>query len=265
MADWGLPRADGTYAQAMGPREALTWEQAAEMVRKDAEAIEARRTALAEREGAAYDDEQVLTVDPTLCTRCRADFACEHNAGKTLPLEWPDPGIDDQPAKCDRLSCGATRAEYDRDPCKREWCPMRDDARPAAAAGCVGEDVYRAAGQAMVDGGHEIDADVYAWHACDGCPGRCSCAGIPYPSAAVRAAIDAARAPLLAELAEVTRERDETRAKAKPLRQFAEFLLALDEPGSEARRTITLNQLIGMARDALGPVEPVTDDGSDRG
>lgn len=42
------------------------------------------------------------------------------------------------------------------------------------------------------------------------------------------------------------------------LRAFALWLVCLDEPigpGAEARRTITLNQIIARAREALGPAE----------
>lgn len=55
----------------------------------------------------------------------------------------------------------------------------------------VGEDVYRTAGWAMVTlvGDEER---LFEWQECPSCEGPCSCAGIPYPSAAVRGAIDAA-------------------------------------------------------------------------
>ena len=47
--------------------------------------------------------------------------------------------------------------------------------------------------------------------------------------------------------------------QSDPLTAFARRIVALydvDGPGAEARRTVTLNQIIGWARDALGEPDP---------
>ena len=120
-----------------------------------------------------------------------------------------------QAAKCDHPSCGATRAEYDRDPCKREVCGLRDatedrtddqggpvfhfppcpdpsaHARSAADADRAGEDVYLAAARAgLIEsyGPRLKDLDERA----------AMRASRPW----LRVMVDFARAPLLAELAE---------------------------------------------------------------
>jgi hypothetical protein len=59
-------------------------------------------------------------------------------------------------------------------------------------------EVYAAAGKAMVPWGDDEDAGLFEWHHCRDNPncrgetGPCSCAGMPWPSEPVRAAIDVA-------------------------------------------------------------------------
>lgn len=101
--------------------------------------------------------------------------------------EWAADETPAQPMACDRQTCGATLAEYERDPCTRQICPLRD-ARPAAEAGRAGEDdVYLAAAQAYqrLSSHHR---DVHEM--------------VRRPQ--FRASIDAARAPLLAEIERLT-------------------------------------------------------------
>ena len=72
------------------------------------------------------------------------------------------------------------------------------------------DDMYQQAARAMlaVPGG----PDLFEWRQCPTCPrpfDLCSCAGVPYPSAAVRAAVDAGREDLtrrIAELEEAVRQ-----------------------------------------------------------
>jgi hypothetical protein len=68
------------------------------------------------------------------------------------------------------------------------------------------DEVYLGAALAMWQWADvENSTDLFEWHKCGGCqaPGPCSCSGVPYPSGPVRAAVDAARAPLLAENADL--------------------------------------------------------------
>lgn len=45
------------------------------------------------------------------------------------------------------------------------------------------------------------------------------------------------------------------RCDCQPLYDLAEWLVALDEPGSQERRTVTMAQIINRARAALGETE----------
>src|SRR4051812_19261343 len=85
-----------------------------------------------------------------------------------------------------------------------------EDAAPApdGNAGGADDEVYFAAARAMLATDSRPEFALYEWHACSrlGCKTPCACSGQPYPSAVVRAAIDAARAPLLVEVERLTRE-----------------------------------------------------------
>jgi hypothetical protein len=64
----------------------ITWEQAAEMVRRHGEAIDARRTALADREGLP-DAAQLTSTDPLDLDALRAEYeAGDCNGGEVGPL-----------------------------------------------------------------------------------------------------------------------------------------------------------------------------------
>jgi hypothetical protein len=57
--------------------------------------------------------------------------------------------------------------------------------------------VYTAAAMAMLPWADDAELDVFEWRPCQQCPHpgfACPCSGRPWPSAAVRAAIDAALA-----------------------------------------------------------------------
>jgi hypothetical protein len=62
----------------------------------------------------------------------------------------------------------------------------------------ISDDVYAAAGKAMIPFGDDEDVELFEWHHCvnqPNCRGAtepCACSGMPWPSEAVRAAIDAA-------------------------------------------------------------------------
>jgi hypothetical protein len=62
----------------------------------------------------------------------------------------------------------------------------------------ISDEVYAAAGKAMVPFGDDEDLELFEWHHCidqPNCRGAtepCACSGMPWPSEAVRAAIDAA-------------------------------------------------------------------------
>lgn len=69
--------------------------------------------------------------------------------------------------------------------------------------------VLRAAALAMVPFGHWDEADLFEWHPCEDQPActamhgdPCACAGVPWPSAAVRAAVTAATSLIRAQVAE---------------------------------------------------------------
>jgi len=181
---------------------------------------------------------------------------------------------------------------------------------PDVDAGGAGDEVYRAAAQAMLMATSSDEDGLYEWRPCDdgaanSCPGICPCSGIPYPSAAVRAAIDAgwnaARAQPLAELADATRlletshevrttlaadlaqailERDVSRVIAEKLVAKMDGGRWLTQMGRDTptgiewcraaddrygcgpdRQTHEWNHDVRRLR-WIGPVEPVTDDGS---
>lgn len=59
----------------------------------------------------------------------------------------------------------------------------------------IPESVFLDAARAMVAMDPSDDPEVYGWHRCEGCPrptGPCACAGAPYPSRVVRAAVTSA-------------------------------------------------------------------------
>jgi hypothetical protein len=84
----------------------------------------------------------------------------------------------------------------------------------------ISDEVYAAAGKAMVPFGDDEDLELFEWHHCidqPNCRGAtepCACSGMPWPSEAVRAAIDAA---LVAS--GWRREEDVIREAAEHLRQ----------------------------------------------
>ena len=121
---------------------------------------------------------------------------------------------------------------------------------PDVDAGGAGDEVYRAAGLALVPYGDDEGVSLFEWHACQRCPGGpCACAGAPYPSEPVRAAIDAGRAPLIAE-------RDELRQRLRDQRDASTRLrAALADMGRIHAETV-------LAPDDVRLVVEVGDDGS---
>lgn len=131
----------------------------------------------------------------------------------------PEWAADETPAQPTCVGCGRPYPALDKahgyEQCGE--CAAAAIAQPhvapapdSANTGGAGADVYREAAQAMLAHQFGDEERTLEWRHCGGCvhaPNTsCVCPDEPYPSMAVRAAIDAGRAPLLAEVERLTRE-----------------------------------------------------------